>query len=152
MQSLSQTLTTEPEPLLPLAECDTMMQPGESETHILSEIINQPLHSVGVTQENEIETLVQPLGEPTDDSEGREMDPSLSPGSLEVAPEHKPASASDVEMMGKIKEVNDGRRYLSCMKNRRNPLLMEIPELDSSSLTLDCEYFLLQALLHTLLH
>ncbi|XP_056457755.1 uncharacterized protein LOC130391572 isoform X2 [Gadus chalcogrammus] len=147
MQSLTQTLKTGPEePLLPLTECDAMMQPGESETHVqlLSEIVNQPPHSVGVTQENEKETLEEPVGEPMVDSEGREIDPSLSPGSLEVAPGHKPASASDVETMGKIKEANDGRRYLSCMKNRRNPLLMEIPELDSSSLILDSSPLSLQ--------
>ena len=146
MQSLTQTLKTGPEePLLPLAECDMIMQPGESETSVqlLSEIVNRPPHSVEVTQENE-ESLVQPFGETTVDSEVQEMDPSLSPGSLEVAPEHKPASASDLETIGKIKEANDGRRYLSCMKNRRNPLLMDIPELDSSSVICDCEYLLLQ--------
>ncbi|KAK0152778.1 hypothetical protein N1851_005691 [Merluccius polli] len=144
MQSLTHASKTGPEPWL-LTETDMMMKPGERKTQVQlleAEIVDQPQDSDGVTPADGKEAVVQPSAEPTVDSEGKEMDHFPNIGSLEAPPERQPGSASDGGTVGKIEEANDRRRYLSCMKNRRDPLLMDMPEGDSSSLT--CEYNKLQ--------
>jgi len=130
MQSpVTRTSETGAEPLLPRTGSDPTVEPGGRESRALlpeAGVAGQPQDN---TPEDGTETVVQPLDpEPETEtgSEGMGLDLDATPD------EPRPDPASDGGSVGRSEKANEGRRYLSCMKTRRDPLLMDMPPVAGS--------------------